>query len=58
MKYIKGDHVEIKEVKFAGNTFYQVGTDEWNITVGLGGLVELMNKSKELVDKHMESLED
>ena len=28
MKYIKEDHVEIKEVKIAGNTFYQVGIDD------------------------------
>ena len=58
MKYIKEDHVEIKEVKFAGNTFYQVGIDDWNITVGLGGLVEIMKKSKEIIDNYMKSLED
>lgn len=50
MRYIKSDYVEIKEVKLGSNTFYQIGIDDWNILVGLGGLLEILSKTKEIIN--------
>lgn len=44
MKYIKQDAVAIRPIEFYGNEYYQIGTDDWNIVVGLGGLIEIMTK--------------
>jgi len=44
MKYINQDHIEIKPVEYAGHDYYQIGIDEWNIIVGLGGLIDIKIK--------------
>ena len=41
MKYIKEDCIKIKPVECAGHNYYQIGTDAWNIVVGLGGLIDI-----------------
>lgn len=37
MKYIKQEVVYIKPIEFFGMSYYQIGTEDWNIVVGLGG---------------------
>lgn len=51
MKYIKSDYVKIEEIEFCGNTYYKIGSDDCNIVVGLGGLMELMKQSKNMIDE-------
>lgn len=43
MRYITQDYIEIKPIECAGCDYYQIGTDAWNIVVGLGGLVNMVN---------------
>lgn len=58
MKYIKQGYAAVKPFKFSGNTYYQIGTDDWNIVVGLGGLAEIMGQAQEIVRNRMEELEE
>lgn len=57
MKYIKEDHIEIKPIKCAGYDYYQIGTDEWNIVVGLGGLVNMTNQANKIIENYINKLE-
>lgn len=56
LKYIKQEFVIIKPVEFFGNTYYQIGADDWNIVVGLGGLVEIANQANKIIKKYMDKL--
>ena len=58
MKYIKEDHIEIKPIECAGHDYYQIGTDEWNIVVGLGGLVEITNQANKIIKEYMDKLDE
>lgn len=49
MKYITQDYIEIKPIECAGYDYYQIGTDEWNIVVGLGGLVNMANQANKII---------
>lgn len=57
MKYIKQDCVEIKPVECAGYDYYQIGTDEWNIIVGLGGLVNMANQANKIIEDYINRLD-
>lgn len=57
MKYLKQDFTTIKPIKFFDNTYYQVGTDDWNIAVGLGGLVEIANQANKIIKEYMDELD-
>ena len=56
MKYIKQDFATIKPIEFSGNTYYQIGTDDWNIVVGLGGLAEIANRANAIITNYMNEL--
>lgn len=56
LKYIKQEFVTIKPVEFFDNTYYQIGADDWNIVVGLGGLVEIAKQANEIIKEHMDKL--
>lgn len=56
MKYIKQDFATIKPIEFSGNTYYQIGTDNWNIVVGFGGLVEIANQANAVITNYMNEL--
>lgn len=56
LKYIKQEFATIKSIEFFGNTYYQIGTDDWNIVVGLGGLVEIANQANKIIKKYMDKL--
>ena len=56
MKYIKQDFATIKPIEFSGNTYYQIGADDWNIVVGLGGLVEIANRANAIITNYMSEL--
>lgn len=57
MKYITQDYIEIKPIECAGCDYYQIGTDEWNIVVGLGGLVNMINQSNKIIENYINKLE-
>ena len=57
MKYIKEDHIEIKSIECAGHDYYQIGTDEWSIVVGLGGLVNMVNQANKIIENYINKLE-
>ena len=57
MKYIKEDHIEIKPIECAGHDYYQIGTDEWNVIVGLGGLVNIKNQANKTIEDCINDLE-
>lgn len=57
MRYINQDYIEIKPIKCAGNEFYQVGTDDWNITVGLGGLIKIANEANRSIQDYVDKLD-
>ena len=57
MKYIKEDYIKIKPVECAGHDYYQIGTNEWNIVVGLGGLVDIKNQANKIIEDYMNKLE-
>lgn len=57
MKYINQDHVEIKLIEYAGYDYYQIGTDEWNIVVGLGGLVNMANQANKIIENYINKLD-
>lgn len=58
LKYIKQEFVIIKPVEFFGNTYYQIGADDWNIVVGLGGLVEIANQANKIIAKRIDELDE
>ena len=58
MKYIKQEAVCVKSVKFFGNDYYQIGVDDWNIVVGLGGLVEITNQANKIIKEYMDKLDE
>ena len=55
MKYIT--QIEIKPIEFAGYDYYQIGTDAWNIVVGLGGLIDIKNQSNKIIENYINKLE-
>ena len=57
MKYINQDYIEIKPIECAGHDYYQIGTDEWNITVGLGGLINIANEANRIIKEYMDKLD-
>ena len=56
MKYIKQDFATIKPIEFSGNTYYQIGADDWNIVVGLGGLVGIIKQANKFIKDYMDEL--
>lgn len=58
LKYIKQEFVTIKPVEFFDNTYYQIGADDWNIVVGLGGMVEIANQANKIIKEHMDKLDE
>lgn len=58
MKYIKQGYAAVKPFEYFGNTYYQIGTEDWNIVVGLGGLVEIMGQAQLIVRHRMEKSEE
>ena len=57
MKYIKEDCIRINPVECAGHNYYQIGTDAWNIVVGVGGLIKIANQANKIVEDYMHKLE-
>ena len=57
MKYIKEDCIKINLVECAGHNYYQIGTDAWNIVVGLGGLIDIRNQSNKIIENYINKLE-
>lgn len=57
MKYINQDNVEIKPIECAGHDYYQIGIDDWNIIVGLGGLVNIANQANKIIENYINELE-
>lgn len=57
MKYINQDCIEIKPIECAGHEYYQIGIDEWNIIVGLGGLVNITTQANKIIENYMNKLE-
>lgn len=57
MRYITQDYIEIKTIECAGHDCYQIGTDEWNIVVELGGLVNIANQANKIIEDYMNKLE-
>ena len=57
MKYINQDYIEINPIECDGHDYYQIGTDEWNIVVGLGGLVDIKNQANKIIKDYMNKLE-
>ena len=57
MKYINQDSIKIKPIACAGYEYYQIGIDEWNIVVGLGGLVNMANQSNKIIENYINKLE-
>ena len=58
LKYIKQDSTTIKPVEFFGNNYYQIGIDDWNIVVWLGGLVEIANQANKIIKEYMDKLDE
>ena len=56
MKYINQDYIEIKPIECARHDYYQIGTDEWNIVVGLGGLIDIKNQANKIIEDYMNKL--
>ena len=56
LKYIKQEFTIIKPVEFFGNTYYQIGADDWNVVVGLGGLVEIAKQANKIIKEYMDKL--
>ena len=57
MKYIKEDCIKINPVECAGHNYYQIGIDEWNIIVGLGGLIDIKNQANKIIENYINKLE-
>lgn len=58
LKYLKQDFSTIEPVEFFGNTYYQIGANDWNIVVGLGGLVEIANQANKIIKEYMDKLDE
>lgn len=58
LRYIKQESIAIKPIKFFGNTYYQIGADDWNIVVGLGGLVKITNQANKIIKEYMDKLDE
>ena len=58
LKYLKQDFATIESVEFFGNTYYQIGTDDWNIIVGLGGLTEIANQANKIIKEYIDKLDE
>lgn len=56
LRYIKQESITIKPIEFFGNDYYQIGIDDWNIVVGLGGLVEIANQANKIIKEYMDRL--
>lgn len=54
MKIIKGECIEIKSVN---DIYYQVGIDDWNIVVGLGGLIYLKDLCEKIITERLKELD-
>lgn len=57
MRYITQDYIEIKPIECAGCEYYQIDTDAWNIVVGFGGLVNMVNQANKIIEDYMNKLE-
>lgn len=57
MRYIKQDYIKINPIECAGHDYYQIGTDAWNIIVGLGGLVNMINQANKIIENYISKLE-
>lgn len=57
MRYINQDYIGIKPIKFSGNEYYQIGIDDWNITVGLGGLIKIANETNRIIQDYVDKLD-
>lgn len=58
LKYLKQNFATIEPVEFFGNTYYQIGTDDWNIIVGLGGLIEIANQANKIIKEYIDKLDE
>ena len=58
MRYINKDNIKIKPVECAGIEFYQIGIDEWNIVVGLGGLINIANQADKIIENYINKLDE
>ena len=58
MKYIKQEAVYIKLVKFFDDNYYQIGIEDWNIVIGLGGLVKIANQANKIIKEYMDKLDE
>lgn len=58
MKYIKQEAIYIKPIEFFGNYYYQIGTDNWNIVVGLGALVKITNQANKIIKEYIDKLDE
>ena len=58
MKYIKQGYADVKPFEYFGNTYYRIGTDDWNIVVGLGGLAEIMGQAQLIVKNRIKEFEE
>ena len=57
MKYITQDYIEIKPNVLGVTIIKIVGTDEWNIIVGLGGLVNVKNQANKIIENYINKLD-
>lgn len=58
MKYINQDYIEIKPVECAGHDYYQICTEEWNATVVLGGLINMINQANKIIENYTNRLDE
>lgn len=58
LRYIKQEFIAIKPIEFSGNNYYQIGADDWNIVVGLGGLIEIANQANKIIKEYMNKLDE
>ena len=58
MKYIKQEAVYIKPIEFSGNSYYQIGVKDWNIVIGLGGLVKIANQANKIIKEYIDELDE
>ena len=58
LKYLKQEFATIEPVEFFENTYYRIGADDWNIVVGLGGLVKITNQANKIIKEHMDKLDE
>lgn len=57
LRYIKQESIAIKPIEFSGNSYYRIGIDDWNIVVGLGGLVKITNQANKIIKEYMDKLD-